>query len=415
MGGDAGRSHPLHRSHWSNWSGGVMCHPARQVMPANEDALARAFRDARPTDGPVRVVGAGHSFTPLCATDGLLFSLDAMGGIITAEPAALRATVWAGTRLHALGAPLRAAGMALENMGDIDQQALAGAISTGTHGTGRDLGSLSTQVVGLRLLLASGEWCDCAPDHEPELFTAARLALGTLGIITRITLRLVPAYRLHARTWIAPFDECMADLPALIAAHRHCEFFWSPHDDACALKTLHPTDAETTPAAPAPSAPTDRLARYLAPERVDWSDRVFPSARERRFEEMEFAVSAARGPECLREIRHLMRTRHPDIAWPVEYRTLRADDIPLSPAYGRDSVTISIHQGTALPYQAFFADAEAVFRNHDGRPHWGKRHRHTARELRDRYPLWNEFAAIRARVDPAGRFLTPYLRRLLDV
>jgi len=411
MGEDAGRSH---RSHWSNWSGGVACHPARQLMPAHEDALAQALRDARSADGAVRVVGTGHSFTPLCATDGTLVSLDAMEGMVSCEPAALRATVWAGTKLHALGAPLRAAGMALENMGDIDQQALAGAISTGTHGTGRDLGSLSTQVVGLRLLLASGEWCDCAPDREADLFAAARLALGTLGIITRVTLRLVSAYRLHARTWIAPLEECLADLPALIAAHRHCEFFWSPHDDACALKTLHPTDAETVPDAPPPSAPTERLARYLAPERVDWSDRVFPSARERRFEEMEFAVSAARGTDCLREIRHLMRTRHPDIAWPVEYRTLRADDIPLSPAYGRDSVTISIHQGAALPYQAFFADAEAVFRNHDGRPHWGKRHTYTARDLRDRYPLWHQFAAVRARVDPAGRFLTPYLRELLD-
>ncbi len=408
MGEDAGQAH------WSNWSGGVTCHPARQVTPASEDALVSALREARPTDGAVRVAGTGHSFTPLCATDGMLVSLDDMQGVISCEPAALRATVWAGTKLHALGAPLREAGMALENMGDIDRQALAGAISTGTHGTGRELGSLSTQVVGLRLLLASGEWCDCAPDREPEIFAVARLALGTLGIITRVTLRLVPAYRLHARTWIAPFEACMAELPMLIAAYRHCEFFWSPHDDACALKTLHPTDAETAPDAPMPSAPTERLARYLEPERVDWSDRVFPSVRERRFEEMEFAVPATRGPDCLREIRHLMRERHPDVAWPVEYRTLRADDIPLSPAYGRETVTISIHQAAALPYQTFFADAEAVFRNHDGRPHWGKRHTHTAHDLRDRYPLWDQFVAVRARLDPAGRFLNPYLRGLLD-
>jgi FAD/FMN-containing dehydrogenase len=177
---------------------------------------------------------------------------------------------------------------------------------------------------------------------------------------------------------------------------------------------LNPTAATALPAPPAlPTAPAG-LARYLAPERIDWSYRIFPSERTRRFNEMEFAVPAEHGPDCLRELRQLMRQRHPTVTWPIEYRTVRADDIPLSPACGRETVTISIHHAANLPYRAFFADAEAIFRNHHGRPHWGKLHGYTARDLRDGYPQWDTFLATRARLDPAGRFLNPYLRQFFD-
>jgi FAD/FMN-containing dehydrogenase len=399
---------------WANWSGSVTWTPQQQVMPRSEADLAAVVTAARRTRSNLRVAGSGHSFTPLCATTGTLVSLAGWQGVSATDATAGTATCWAGAALHQLGAPLLAAGLALENMGDIDRQALAGAIATGTHGTGRTLGNLSTQVVGLRLLLASGEFLDCSPAREPAIFHAARLALGLLGIITQVTLRVLPAYRLHERTWAASFDACLAQLPALVRDNRHCEFFWSPGDDACALKVLNPTAATALPAPPAlPTAPAG-LARYLAPERIDWSYRIFPSERTRRFNEMEFAVPAEHGPDCLRELRQLMRQRHPTVTWPIEYRTVRADDIPLSPACGRETVTISIHQAANLPYRAFFADAEAIFRNHYGRPHWGKLHGYTARDLRDGYPQWDTFLATRARLDPAGRFLNPYLRQFFD-
>ena len=397
---------------WQNWSGGVTAAPAHIVAPASEAELA-ALVTTHP--GPVRVVGAGHSFTPLCATDGTLVSLDALSGIVSTDANASggpTATIWAGTRLHALGEPLHAAGFGLANMGDIDRQALAGAVSTGTHGTGRTLGSISTQMVGLRLVLADGSLLDCSETVEPEVFRVARVSMGALGILTQITLRVLPAYRLHQRTWPAPFDACLEQLDELIAGNRHFEFFWSPTDDACAMKTLNPTDRPIGEIAP-PIMATGRLTRYLTPELVDWSHCVFPSERTVLFNEMEFAVPAAAGPACLREIRQLMRTRHPDVAWPIEYRTVRADEIPLSSASGRATVTISIHQAAELPHQAFFADAEAIFRAHDGRPHWGKLHTHTARELRALYPAFDQFRAVRERLDPAGHFLNRHLRTLL--
>jgi FAD/FMN-containing dehydrogenase len=394
---------------WRNWSGRVNCAPERIAAPRDESELVATVLSGA---GPIRVAGAGHSFMPLCATDGTLISLDGLTGIVETDPQAETATLWAGTRLHDLGDPLFAAGFGLENMGDIDRQALAGAVSTGTHGTGRTLGSFSSQVVGLRLVLADGDLLDCSPEREPELFSAARVSLGALGILSRITLRVLPAYRLHERTWPAPFEACVEQLPTLIAENRHFEFFWSPAADACAMKTLNPTDlpvGEIAPAVPAQG----RMVRYLGPEYVDWSHRVFPSVRTLLFNEMEFAVPEEAGSDCLREIRGLMQTRYPDVVWPIEYRTVRADDIPLSPAFGRATVTISIHQAAELPHERFFSDAEAIFRNYGGRPHWGKLHSLTARELRALYPEFDTFRAIRERLDPNGRFLNGHLRDLL--
>lgn len=401
------------RQTWTNWSGGITAHPQAIVAPTSEEALVRAVREARRDGATVRVVGTGHSFVPLCATDGLLVSLDGLQGVVATAQALGRATVWAGSKISQLGAPLLAAGLALENQGDIDTQAIAGAVGTGTHGTGPTLGNMSTQVVGLRLVLADGDILDCSATREPEIFRAARVSLGLFGVTAQITLRALPAYRLHERTWVAPVEETFDQLDTLIAANRHCEFFWSPREDACALKTLNPTDA--APQVLADTMPTvaGRLARYVQPERIDWSYRIFPSERTIKFNEMEFAVPAERGPDCYFEIRQLMREKHPDVLWPVEYRTLRADDIPLSPAQGRETVTISIHQAAELSHRAFFADAEAIFRNHHGRPHWGKVHSHTARELRDLYPQWDDFLALRERLDPTGRFLNDYLREML--
>lgn len=394
---------------WRNWSGGVTAHPQRIAQPASEaELLALLASDA----GPVRVAGSGHSFTPLCASNGTILSLERLTGLVSVDAEAGAATVWAGARIADLGEPLLAHGLGMANMGDIDRQALAGAVSTGTHGTGRTLGSISTQVVGLRIALADGSVLACSADREPDVFHAARVSLGAFGVLTQITLRVLPAYRLYQRTWPAPFEACVEQLPALVDATRHFEFFWSPADDLCAMKALDPTDQPLGEIAP-PIPSTGRMPRYLTPERVDWSHRIFPSERTVLFNEMEYAVPEDAGPTCLRELRALMQTRHPDVYWPIEYRTLHADDIPLSPAYGRATVTISIHQAAELPHERFFADAEAIFRSFDGRPHWGKLHSQTAAELAGRYPEFDRFRAVRERLDPHGRFLNGHLRTLL--
>ncbi len=404
------------RSKWSNWSGNVTCQPQRIETPTNEDSLIALISQTQSSHRKLRVAGTGHSFVPLCASDEMIISLDKLQGVITTDVAAGEATVWAGTKIHQLGEPLHQAGLAMETMGDIDRQSIAGAVSTGTHGTGPSLGSISTQVIGLRLILASGEILECSADQAPDIFKAAQVSLGALSVISQIRLRVLPTYRIHEKTWVMPLEECVAEVNNLIAQNRHFEFFWLPQDDVCAMKTLNITEAEPQPVPQssqlaAPGTP----ARYVGQERIDHSYKIIPSERNNRFNETEFAVPEAQGLACFLELRQLMRQHYPDVVWPIEYRTLKADDIYLSPAYQRATVTLSVHEAYDRPYQAFFADVEAIFRNYQGRPHWGKLHTHRAAELEALYPQWKRFQTIREQLDPQGRLMNKHLQMIFIV
>ncbi len=382
---------------WSNFSGRVRARPARVELPSSESQIQALVRETRE---PIRVVGTGHSCTPLCATDGILLSLDRLSGVTAVDAESSSATIRAGSKIHDLGPPLRRADLATINQGDVDVQSLAGAVSTGTHGTGPELGSMSTAVRRMRIVLASGDVIECAPDLEPEVFRAARLSLGAFGIISEIELQLMPAYNLHQREW----KEEVAGAQTFLTRsreNRHLEFFWSPVRDVLYMKSLNPTSD-----APDPMPDRER-------ECIGHSADVFPSIREEKFNELEFAVPEERGVECFYEIREMMRTRHPEVLWPVEVRTLAADEIELSPANGRATITVSVHQAAELPSEELFADAQAVFANYGGRPHWGKFHSLEARQLRDLYPGWGDFLKLRDTLDPGGRFANPYLRQLL--
>ena len=353
----------------------------------------------------MRVVGSGHSFSGLCATDGTLISLERMQGLVDVDLERRRATVLAGTVLHRLGPRLREHGLAMENLGDIDRQSLAGAIATGTHGTGRTLGNLSSQVVGMRLITPAGEVLDLGED-DPRL-AGARVSLGALGVVTRVELRLRDVYRLHERRSLHPAEELLPRFDPLTREHRHAEIFWTSKRDRCQLEVIDPT---TEP------ADLDTLdERGLEGERIGWSDRVLPSEREVRFHEIELAVAAERGMELFLELRALMRERHPEVRWPLELRTVAADDAWLSSAYGRETMTVSAHQGAELPYESFFADVETIGRNHGARPHWGKVHGWSADRLAPLYPRFDDFLALRAELDPDGRLLNAHLRRVLGV
>ena len=396
---------------WSNWSGLVRCQPAKLVEPADESQVVAAVRSAVAAGQTVRVTGSGHSFTALCATDDVLLSLDRLAGIESVDAAAGRAWIRAGSKIHDLGGPLAEHGLALENQGDVDVQALAGAISTGTHGTGPLLGSISTQVDALRIVTATGDVVECSLESDAEVFRAAQVSLGALGVIVAARMRLLPLYRLHEQCRREPLDACLASLDERSRANRHFEFFWYPVDDCAFTKTLNPTDRPRFGTPLDPAAQGSGLASAER-ERVDDSWRIFPTVRENRFNEMEFSVPAERGVECFLEVRELIRTRHPQATWPVEYRTVAADEILISPAQGRATVAISIHEGAALPHATFFNDAEKIFRRHHGRPHWAKLHGLGRRELAELYPQWERFQAVRKRLDPDGRFLNECLRRL---
>ncbi len=396
---------------WSNWSGLVRCQPARIVEPADESQLIDVVRGAAAAGQSVRVTGTGHSFTALCATDDLLVSLDRLSGIESVDAAAGLAWLRAGSKIHDLGGPLAEHGLALENQGDVDVQALAGAVSTGTHGTGPKLGSISTQVDALRIVTATGDVVECSLEVDAETFRAAQVSLGSLGVLVALRMRLLPLYRLHEVCRREPLDACLAGLDERIRANRHFEFFWYPADDCAFTKTLNPTDRPRS-GGPLQAAAQGSGLASAERERVDDSWRIFPTVRENRFNEMEYSVPAEHGVDCFLEVRDLVRTKHRQATWPIEYRTVAADDILISPAQGRATVAISIHESATLPHEAFFADAEKIFRRHQGRPHWAKLHSLGRRELADIYPEWERFQAVRKRLDPDGRFLNEHLRRL---
>ncbi|MBU8898020.1 FAD-binding oxidoreductase [Corallococcus sp. H22C18031201] len=427
------------RTTWRNWSGAVEAHPRAFLRPADLDALKTALRDATAQGATVRVVGSGHSFPPLCATDETMLSVDALRGVEAVDADAREATVWAGTPLRELGRQLAERGLGMENLGDIDKQSLGGALGTGTHGTGARFGVLATQARALTLVTARGEVVECSEETEPSLFRAAQVSLGALGVMARVRLRLLPAYRLSLARRTMSLEECLAGLDTARTTHRHFEFFWFPHTDRVMTKAMDLTEdsprgmgvgrwfnelvlenaifgavSRACRLKPSLCAPVSRLSARLASEggMAGASHAMFATPRWVRFQEMEYAVPVERGPDCLRELQAFIAREQLGVHFPVEYRFVRGDDIFLSPAHGGDRAFIAVHQYQGMPLEPYFSRAEAIFRNHGGRPHWGKLHTQTAATLKDLYPRWADFQRERARLDPEGRFLNPYLRRL---
>ena len=392
---------------WSNWSGSVRCADAVVEVPADAEALAQRIRATAAAGGALRAVGSGHSFVPFWGAGDRLVALDAFSGLVGVEgpdgDGGTRVVLGAGTPIHALGPLLAAEGLALENQGDIDRQTLAGAVATGTHGTGLGLGSLSAAVTAVDLVDGRGAMRRI---DGGDALAAARVSLGLLGVTTALGLRAVPLYGLHERNEVEGVEETLAVLHARLEDHRHHEFWWIPRTDACIAKTL---DLIEVPAAPR----LEEIPFGAAGERWGAAWQVFPSAREQRFEELEYAVPVEQGPACFRALRAAVLERFPKLPWPVEYRVVAGDDGWLSPTAGRTVAAISVHQDARRDPEPLFACAESVLRAFGGRPHWGKRHGLGAGELAELYPRLGDFHALRRRLDPDDVFLGKWLAAVL--
>jgi FAD-linked oxidoreductase len=427
---------------WSNWSGGVVCKPKEFSSPMDEVALAAAVRQGR---GPVRVPGTGHSFTPLNATDGTLIDLAAFRGLKRFDPEKNLATLGAATRLWEVGPLLHPLGRALLNMGDIDRQTLGGVVGTGTHGTGVTLGSFSSQVAGFRLLLANGEILHCTASENETIFAAGRTAFGSLGVMIDISIHVRPTYKLVEKNFLLPVGELWERLDGLVEENRHFEFFWFPYSDVAICKTLNES-SETAPDPRGADALRERGERggfdtqvftaineilpfapfalrsahrmfsgsMSGPAKVRWSHEIFPSPRTVRFNEMEYAIPFAKGPDTIRKIASEVRKRRINTGFPIEYRTVAPDDVWLSPFYQRESATIAVHQYFRVNTSRLFDMCESVFRSAEGRPHWGKRHTRTREEFQDLYPRFDEFRALRQQLDPGDKFLNAHLRSIFE-
>ena len=432
--GSAGASF-AQSARWSNWSGGQSCQPAGRYDIGSEPELIRLLRDTR---GPIRPIGSGHSFSPLVPTDGHLVIIDQLSGVLDSDSEKNQVTLGAGSRLGDLGAPLHAIGQGMINLPDIDRQTIAGAIATGTHGTGVSLQALSAFITSLRLVTPDGSVMDIDGSDE-DLLHAVRVNLGALGIVTQVTMQNREAYKLKKREWAAPTEEILANFDELAASHRHFEIFPLVYSDYSLVLQIDETDEPigeielelppTDDASIAESlglsdnpAPAERrrqsnatAARIQPTESVDLSYKILSNIRNSRFNEMEYSVPAEVGAECLREILKTIYDEAIDVQFVLEYRYVSADQDWLSMSYGdHPHATISIHRAASEDYRPYFNRIEPIFWKYGGRPHWGKVHSLTHTELRELYPRFNDFMELRRELDPQGRMLNPHLKSLFD-
>ncbi|MFI0154395.1 D-arabinono-1,4-lactone oxidase [Streptomyces lydicus] len=426
---------------WRNWAGNVTARPVRSVAPASTEELVAAVRAAAEDGLTVKAAGTGHSFTPAAATDGLLIRPERLTGVRAVDREAGTVTVAAGTPLKHLNETLAAHGLSLTNMGDIMEQTVSGAAGTGTHGTGRDSASIAAQITALELVTADGSVLTCSADENPDVFAAARLGLGALGVISELTFAVEPEFLLTAREEPMGFDEVTDRFDELVAENEHFEFYWFPHTGNCNTKRNNRSQG--------PAAPPGRVGAWIEDELLsngvfqvacavgravpaaipgiakvssralsartytDIPYKVFTSPRRVRFVEMEYALPRAAAAAALGELKALVERSDFRISFPVEVRTAPADDLVLSTASGRDTVYIAVHMYRGTPYEAYFAAAERIMTAHEGRPHWGKLHTRDADHLTEVYPRFGEFTAVRDRLDPERRFSNAYLRRVL--
>jgi FAD-linked oxidoreductase len=421
----------LVNQYWSNWSGYHQSNPKQILFPANLEQLQEIVLK----QNKIRVVGAGHSFTPLVKTSETLISLDQFSSVLHTDQEKCQSTLWAGTRLYNLAQHLEPYQQALINQGDIDQQSLAGAVSTGTHGTGSELHCISGYVEAFELLQANGELLQCSRTKNSEIFEAGRVSLGVLGILTKITMQNRPRYKLKESIRLAPVQESLDQFLTLMQQHRHLEYFIFPYTDQLIFKTLDFTEDEVKPRVE--SWPSDdqlllwcceiskkvpALTSYLQKlvgvfvkpsEFVNWSGSIFATPRETKFNEMEYQVPIENGIACIKEVIAAFKKYRINSFFPIEFRVVKGDDIWLSPFYQQDSISISIHQYYKQSPQKVFDLIEPIFNKYQARPHWAKMHQLNHHQMKALYPKWDEFMELRASLDPQRKFVNSYLEKLL--
>jgi FAD-linked oxidoreductase len=415
--------------------------PARVARPRDVDEISAVVKQAAADGLRVKPIGSGHSFTAIGLTDGVQLDMSSYAGLVSADASTGLVTAQAGLPLHRLNALLTERGLGLTNMGDIDVQTVSGAVSTGTHGTGRDSAGFAAQVAALELVLADGSVVSCSRTERPELFAAARVGLGALGVISTVTFEAEKAFVLEADERPMPLEEVLDDFFDLVAANEHFEFYWFPHTDLALTKRNNRTSEPVRPLSRAKAFVDDELlsnglfeltcrlgqrmpaiiprlnkvaARALSARTyIDAAPKVFTSPRRVRFCEMEYAIPRVALPDVFRELRTLPEKHGLHVSFPVEVRVAPADDVTLSTASDRESAYIAVHMFRGTRYDPYFREVEKLYQDVGGRPHWGKLHTLGAEQLRERYPRFDEFVALRDALDPERRFGNAYLERVL--
>lgn len=427
---------------YTNWLGNVAFTPSAYEEPADEAAVVALVRRAQQEGRRLRVVGGGHSWSAGIETDGYLLSLDRMARVLSVDPLRHQVTVQAGIRLRELSAQLHQRGLALLNLGSIQEQSLAGAISTGTHGTGLQFGVLATQVLGLRLVTGTGEVVEYTADRDPELLDAARVSLGALGVITQVTLQVAPAFNLREERTPLPLAEALALVPARLGEADHIKLWWLPHAGRVQVYRQYRTKesprarrgllSEDTRSAqevfrallalgsafPRLISPIQRFlsrVQFTASSHIGPSFQVFSLAMPPRHHESEYAVPLPRAAAAVKALHELIEARRHRVHFILELRFVKKDSAWLSPAYERDVCFIGAYDANRRGWPGFRRDYEELMRSYEGRPHWGKEFTASADSLRAAYPRWDDFQRLRQELDPAGVFLNRHLQQVFGL
>ncbi|BAU74692.1 D-arabinono-1,4-lactone oxidase [Metapseudomonas furukawaii] len=407
----------IEHAHWRNWVGNQSCVRAARAAPTSEDELCTLIRDATRKGLNVRVAGSGHSFTPVALTSGLHLTLANMTGVRHIDHEKRRVTAAAGTTINQLVGVLKAEGLSMINQGDIDSQALAGALTTGTHGTGITLGNMASSIVGMKLVQPDGEII-VVDESTPDLLLASRVSLGVLGAISEITLQVTDSFNLHERIWREDFESVMEKHDELARKHRHFSFFWCPYEQSRHCYCLPDTAATSTTGRTTDVCEvkvmdiTDRPPFESAFEKVAYSSDVYPIEYVPNFHELEYAVPLIHSKDALRAVRKLMLEDFPEAIYPIEYRFTAGDGAWMSPFYEQDSVTISVSGEPGTDYWDYLRAVDAILRAYGGRPHWGKMHFLTGEDVAALYPRAGDFRALRRQLDPQGFYLNDHLSLL---
>ncbi|OBK10405.1 D-arabinono-1,4-lactone oxidase [Mycobacterium asiaticum] len=427
-------------ANWNNWAGDQICAPSAIKRPTSEAELVEIVARAAQKGERVRAVGTGHSFTDCACTDGVMIDMAGLQRIIDIDKVNGLATIEGGAKLHSLLAELATHGFGIENQGDIDKQSITGATATATHGTGAQFKNISAQIVSARLVTADGDVLNVSEGSGQDDYLAARVSLGALGVISQVTLKVVPLFTLHRKDELRPLITTLECLDADVDANDHYEFFVFPYGDTALVRTTRRSNEEPQPGPvwkkrlgeevenaglnvicrtgrrfPRTAPRLNRLMTSLmSPSTVqDHGWKVYANERNVKFTEMEYAIPRAYAREAVQRVIELVRRRKLPIMYPLEVRFSAADDAFLSTAHARETCYIAVHQFIGMEYENYFRAVEEIMNEYAGRPHWGKRHYQSAATLRERYPEWKRFIAVRDRLDPNRVFLNDYTRRVL--
>ncbi len=425
-----------------NWGGNLSFTPAEIKYPKSENEIVEVIRKANAENRNIRIKGSGHSWTRLIPTDSILISLDQYQGIISIHKEKRLVTVKAGTKLKLLGQLLDSHGLAMENLGDIDVQSIAGALNTGTHGTGTAFGTLSTQIAGLTLITGNGEKIVCSETQNRGIFKAAQISLGALGIVSSYTLKCVPAYNLKYECKKETLEDCLQKLEAYNKENRHFEFYWFPHTNVVQTKIMNKTEevkkeneilkkfndvvvdngvfwllSEFTRFFPGFSKYSSKISAWgvSTGSYSDKSNLIFATTRMVKFTEMEFNIPRENFIPAIREIQETISNHKIQVHFPLECRFVKEDDIMISPAHGRASAYIAAHMYKGMPYKAYFKLLEDILKKYGGRPHYGKLNTFSHEDFEKAYTNWGQFKKIRNQLDPKGIFLNDYLKGIFKI